>query len=225
MSDTRVGVFDFDGVWVRNSDAVHKKEAWRDVLMPWEGRYEPHLAEVQRQYGSGKRGGRREILTSIFEKLKEPKAEDPEFVENILGVYDTHVQKRILEEGLVEGALLLLSQLKKRGLVLYLNSGTPTGALMRTARNLKIEEFFTGILGSTSEPIGGSKVENLIHISADEGAGPSEILMVGDSDPDYEAAKEVGTRFVGVGHQWNNWNKEQKPFPVITDLRDITKFL
>lgn len=220
-----IAVFDFDGVFVHDSDAIYKKEAWGRILEPWKGRYEEHFAEVAKQFGSGRRGGRREIFTMLLEKLKEPRGKNPAFVEGILEEYDAIVQKRILEAGLAPGAYEALMVLDRLRVPMYLNSGTPTDALARTATNLKIGDYFTGILGSTPAPIGGSKIENLRYVAKSEEVTPKQILMVGDSLTDWEAAHEYGTRFVGIVNRWNAWEEGQVPFPVITDLRDITKFL
>ena len=223
--NTQIVVFDFDGVFVRDSDAVFKKEAWGIALQGWTGQYEKFLEEGDQLYGGGKPGGRMAIFRHIFECLGEPADAIPALVTEVAQVFDKHVQTRILDAGLVTGALGMLETLSKRDIGLYLNSGTATSALQRTARNLKIEGFFSEILGSTKEPSGGSKVDNLQYITKREQVEISAMLFVGDGESDHKAALEFGCSFVGIANKWNQWGKEEKLFPVVTELQDVLRFV
>lgn len=217
--------FDFDGVFVRDSDAIFKKEAWKITLAPWEGRYEPYKREASELYGSGKNGGRMEIMRHTFEELGIPEEEIPVLVAERSQVFDQHVQSRILAAGLVPGTREALQKLSGLGVEMYLNSGTATPALVTSARNLNIANYFKGILGSTPEPYGGSKVENLAYIATREGITAPEILMVGDGDPDWKAPQDFDCPFLGFGNVYNRWADDEKLFPVITDLRDVMNYL
>lgn len=217
---TSVVAFDFDGVFVADSDAVFKMEAWHIVLAPYAGRYEPLLEEGRKMFGSGKSGGRAEILRHVFRGLGVAETR----IEEAARAFDTHVQARIAAAGVVPGAMEALAGLRNRGMALYLNSGTPTPALVKSASNLGIADFFREILGSTEEPVGGDKIHNLSYIMGKEGVGTEEILFVGDSASDAAAANECGCRFVGVSNRWNGWG-EERPFPVVADLRDVERYL
>lgn len=215
-------VFDFDGVFVLDSDGIFKKEAWGRALALYGERYKPYLDEGNSMFGFGKSGGRMEIFRYICERLGEPADRLDELVAKAGKVFDEYVQKRILEAGLVSGAMEMLESLSVQGLSLYLNSGTATDALKRSAANLKIDHFFNDILGSTK-----SKVDNLLSVVAREHTEPMNIVVVGDGDSDIKAAKEVGCGFIGVSNRWNKWGEDNnKPFPLplVTDLRDIVKF-
>ncbi len=216
--------FDFDGVFVRDSDAVYKKEAWGIAFRDYSG-YEPFLAEGNNLYGHGKKGGRTEIMRHIFQRLGKSEEEIPVLIESTAAVFDEYVQACILKTGLVPGAREGLEAVIKLGIPLYLNSGTATGALKRSAKNLNIEHFFAAILGSTPEPLGGSKVENLSYFAQKERAAPQEILFIGDGETDFKAAKEFGCRFVGVANIWNKWHGTMQPFHLITSLQEIEDYL
>lgn len=216
---TQAVAFDFDGVFVRDSEAVFKAEAWGEVLAAYHGRYEHHLREAQLRYGHGQPGGRVGILRYVYEALGEPASVVEALIERSARAFDDRVQARIVAAGLVPGAREMLRTLKQRGLSLYLNSGTPTAALLVSARNLNISGFFQEILGSTN-----SKVDNLKHIADRERVPPASIVVVGDGDSDVAAARGVGCRFVGVSHRWNRWGQAQG-FPTITDVGDVVKFL
>ncbi len=217
----KVVSFDFDGVFVLDSDAVFKKEAWGIVFEGYgEGRYRPLLDEGNRRYGSGKPGGRVEIMAYVFAGLGKPEMEIPGLVEEAAKVFDNHVQARILEAGLVSGTREALEELRRRGLSLYLNSGTATRALELSARNLNISQFFGGIFGSTR-----GKTDNLRTMSERESVGPQEILVVGDGDSDRVAAEEFGAPFLGVANRWNKWANTKKEFPLIDHLSQVCQFV
>lgn len=216
--------FDFDGVFVMDSENF-KTEAWGKALAPYTGSYEPLLAEAHTSMGFGKRGGRVEIMRYVFEKLGEPEEKIPALVEEAAHVFDDYVQGMIVKAGLVPGALPMLQGLKDRGTALYLNSGTATSALKTSARNLQIESFFKGILGSTAEQVGGSKVENLVYIQDQEKADRAHMLVVGDGDSDVEAARKFGCRFIGVANRHNGWAEKPQEFDFVADLHDVLKYV
>jgi phosphoglycolate phosphatase-like HAD superfamily hydrolase len=176
-------------------------------------------------FGWGKPGGRMEILRHVFERLGEPANTLDARVAEAAQAFDNYVQAKIFEAGMVPGAMEMLKDISKRGISMYLNSGTATAALVLSARNLQIHHFFNGILGSTKEPIGGSKVHNLGFMKQQELVETDEILFVGDGDSDLKAAQEFGCRFVGVSNRWNNWKKEEKSFPLVTNLQDVANYL
>lgn len=218
---TKVVVFDFDGVFVLDSDGIYKPEGWAHAFQSYRGRYLPLLMKGNKMFGSGKPGGRIEIMEFMFRGLGEPEAAIPDLVAKAAQVFDDHVQARIKEAGLNAGALEMLQTLKHRGLALYLNSGTQTKALETSARNLGIIDYFNGIFGSTQ-----SKLSNLIEIARREGVLPTQILVVGDGDSDYKAATEFGCPFLGYSNEWNGWEDEATPFAdKVDDLRRVVEFV
>ncbi len=221
----KVASFDFDGVFVLDSDAVFKKEAYEKIFSGYQGRHGAALSEAKVLFGSGKPGGRGEVLRYVFRKLGEPENTLEMRVKKESLSFDRYVQEKIASAGLVPGSVEMLNDLSRRGVALYLNSGTATAALSESALNLGIAGFFKMILGSTPEPVGGSKAENLRFILEKEGIGPDGMLFVGDSDYDAEAARECGCRFLGVSNRWNRWKAGEKPFPLVEDLRDVARHL
>lgn len=212
--------FDFDGVIALNGAGLHKPAAYDVVLGSYGEDYKLAQLEAETLYGSGKKGGRKEILEYVFRKMGESEEAIEAFVAKALEQFDEYVQEGILKDGLVVGVLPALKELSRRGISLYLNSGTATEALKLSARNLNIDCLFVGILGSSA-----SKVDNLLYIAEKEGADFPEILVVGDGDSDVEAARELGCSFIGVTNCWNQWVKEEKPFPLVTDLREILGYI
>jgi len=216
----QVIAFDFDGVFVLDSDAVFKRDAWKKALAPWAGRYEPLLEEGNRLFGSGKSGGRREILQYVFEQLGESPERLPALIGEAAQAFNTHLQGEIAKAGLAPGALQMLEILAARGFVLYINSGTPPESLRESIRILDIERFFRDALGTTK-----SKVANVRYIAAQEGMAPGEVTVVGDGESDRATAEELHTRFIGVANQHNKWAEMRPQFEIVTKLDQVPELL
>ncbi|WP_342347330.1 HAD hydrolase-like protein [uncultured Nitrospira sp.] len=93
----------------------------------------------------------------------------------------------------VPGASGILSWLLNQEIPLYLNSRTPAKALNRLVTLRNLSHYFSGIYGAPA-----SKLENLRHIQELTQAKPDEMLFVGDSEDDLEAAGTFGCHFAGV---------------------------
>lgn len=207
-------VFDFDGVLVEDSDEIFKNEAWTKILSPWAGTYEEHFATAKTLYGYGKPGGRREIVDYILSRIGLLEPELSVISHALVLQFSESVFQQISAAGLVPGARDTLQSLHDVGCVLALNSSTPTYDLLRVATSLGIDRYFAQILGSTKEPQGGSKVENLETIATSVSTTKAEMVMIGDSMSDYTAAIEFGCAFVGIHNRHNLWNTKDLPFPI-----------
>jgi len=194
------------------------------VFNPWVGQYEKHLEEIS-QLCAGQSGGRIKVFNYVFEHLNEPEETISTLTEKASRVFDDYVQEKILKAGLATGTLSTLETLTNLDLKLYINSGTASPALQDIIKKLGIHHFFSGVFGSTKEPIGGGKVENLQYIAEQEKLGPEAIIFVGDSDSDYKAAVEFRCDFIGISNEWNGWRKDAKSFPVISKLSDIPRLI
>ncbi|MEX2491426.1 MAG: HAD-IA family hydrolase [Nitrospirales bacterium] len=76
---------------------------------------------------------------------------------------------------------------------IFINSRTPTATLKRLVTLRSLHSYITEVYGAPA-----SKAENLRHIQNQTQAKSKDILFVGDSEDDREAALEVGCHFVGV---------------------------
>jgi phosphoglycolate phosphatase len=211
-----VVVFDFDGVLVEDSDEIFKNDAWTQILSPWVGQYEPHFATAKTLYGYGKPGGRKEILAHTLSGLGLTEPELFTITSRLVTEFSESVYQQIIGAGLVPGARATLQALQEAGCTMALNSGTSTADLRRAAVGLEIDHYFPHILGSTKEPQGGSKVENLTTIAAAASVTLADMVMIGDSMSDYTAAVEFGCAFVGIHNRHNQWQSKELPFLVAT---------
>lgn len=223
FTQKKVLVSDFDGVFVEDSDALFKPNAWKTIFSPWTDTHEQLFKGGNERFGNGNPGGRKEIIAYMLNGLGITADAIPEEVERLNTIFTTTVNEAIEKAGLVIGAREMLETLKAEGLTLYLNSGTATPALRKAAFILNIDSYFTEMLGSTKEPYGGNKVENLARAMEQEGVEKSQLVMIGDGEPDRLAAEVFGCRFIGVANRWNRWEPGLQTFPVARTLSEIPK--
>lgn len=205
--------FDFDGVIVDSEEA--KETAWLSLFKK-EPKVSPILTEGIKRYGGGK-GSRYDILRYIFTQFEKPRNKIEELVLEYADRYNEIVQHSIHDMGVIPDSLEAISYLSKK-YPLYLNSATPEEALIQSAKNLRIQHYFTGILGRPS-----TKVENLLKVIDQEYVNIKELLFVGDGEDDYAAALKIGCNFVGIRSNLNTWDGTS--FPVISTLRDLDKMV
>lgn len=96
---------------------------------------------------------------------------------------------------LVPGARALLEALQQKGLDIYLASGTAHEDIVREAKLLDIDRYFTGLYGSATSSL--TKAELLAKIIRD-GVPGEAILTFGDGRVEIEETKAVGGTAVGV---------------------------
>lgn len=118
----------------------------------------------------------------------------------------------VLASDMVPGALDFLTAMQDR-VPLYVASGTPEAELREVLEQRGLDRFFVGMYGSPAK-----KPDILRSILTAEGKAPESLLMVGDSGTDLDAAKAVGSRFVGRG-------PFPEPWPWFEDLRPLTDWV
>lgn len=99
---------------------------------------------------------------------------------------------------LIEGIKKVLDHWKGR-LPMCVCSGTPTEELRVVLEERDLASCFDLICGSPP-----AKAEALANIVNELGLDPADVLMVGDSPTDRDAAEKVGTLFYGCGKELKN---------------------
>ena len=121
----------------------------------------------------------------------------------------------ILRADWIPGALEFLRDYHKRYLF-FVASGTPEQELQQIIRHRELEPYFIGAFGSPT-----NKTQILNNIAADNRLKSSEMVFVGDTMTDFQAAQESGINFIGVA------SEPTSPFPafakVIVDLRGLSQ--
>jgi phosphoglycolate phosphatase len=205
-------IFDFDGTlsWLRSG--------WPDVMAGLFAEYIPGTAskspEVRQQL-------RREILAlngkpSIyqmrrFEQLASRFQANPPDPESLLQLYlsrldtvlcnraESVMRSEILATSFViAGAEPLLEELRRRGLKLFILSGTAEPDVRREAELLNLKPFFGEEIHGSTPGREFSKKDVIDRIIRDEGIDGSRLLSFGDGPVEIEFTKAVGGRAVGV---------------------------
>lgn len=132
--------------------------------------------------------------------------------------------------GLCEGVESMLANLYNKGYHMYVISGGGTdNDLQEMLKNLKIDKYFKRIFGfgNPGAPfVHFGKHQNFVRVmEVEEDNNVSNYVIVGDEFTDYEFAEKVGCQFVAVKSKWNQWNNVAGDFPVIENVREISKFI
>lgn len=213
----KVIVFDHDGVIVRLSEIV-KMGAWGFVANHPDIGNRTVIAEGE-DHCVHIKGNRFDILEYTFKKLGKPAEQIPLLVQKHAKRFNNIVQEGIQALGITDEdrkTIYKLSQLYP----LYINSGTTETEMNETIEVLGLKPRFKGIFGQPTK-----KIPNLERAMKAENITPQEMLFVGDSNSDYEAALKFGCHFLGLANSWNEWANEEKPFPKIFSLSEIQNHL
>jgi phosphoglycolate phosphatase-like HAD superfamily hydrolase len=211
FSKAKAIVFDHDGVIIELSELA-KQGAWSFVANHKDIGDRVVVAEAEEFYGRAK-GNRYDVLNRVFERLGKDEKEIPELVKKHAKRFNDIVQAGIRAMGIKDADKEALLTLKDK-YALYINTGTVENAMKDTLRFFGIDKCFKDIFGQP-----GSKTDNLKKVLEKGSIVPEEMIFIGDSDWDYEAAKEVGCSFIGRANYWNDWKNE--PFPLIVSLQEI----
>jgi phosphoglycolate phosphatase len=214
----RVVLFDFDGT------LSLIRSGWMDVMVPMmveilgdlkSGETEQQLRAVVEEF-VWKLTGKETIyqMIALAGEVRERggRPRDPlEYKKMYLDLLWLRIEDRVneLKQGLappekylVPGARQLLERLKKRGLKLYLASGTDEVYMQEEARLLDVERYFDGgVYGALDDYQSFSKAILIQRILATTEFSGSEFLGFGDGYVEIEEVKKVGGVTVGVASQ------------------------
>jgi phosphoglycolate phosphatase-like HAD superfamily hydrolase len=180
----RILAFDFDGT-LADTNAL-KRDTYFRVLAP-HGIEPGLLAAVLNDHPSENRYG---VIREALARAGQ--SSSPTAVERLAEAYGDICERGAIERPAMPGAEAALAVLS-RSCALYVNSATPEASLRRIIERRGWMGYFRGVLGLPSD-----KVRNLQTVMSRESAGAGEVVMVGDSPADRDAAAEVGCRFVAV---------------------------
>ena len=204
-------VFDFDGVLAESVQV--KGQAFYDL-------YEAHGTEIQNKvldYHLNNGGVSRYDKIRHYETQLLKTAPSETEIEEIAQRFSVLVEEKVAASPWVLGGREFLTKYSEV-LPLYIASATPQEELERIVQKRGMSSYFDGVYGT---PI--KKAEHLKNIVQKKGWDAQEILMIGDTISDYNAAKEAGTQFLG------RLLSEANPFPVstpfINDLTELSQWI
>ncbi len=209
-------MFDFDGT------VSLIREGWQAILLEMETRLlektprghemsKDELAKIvtrQIELNIGKQTIYQ--CVSLADRMREFGGE-PETAEAYLAEYERRLNERIAprlehlrRDGdrkmlMIPGTVELLQALRRRGVRLYLASGTEDGALKEDARLLGVTEYFDGgIYGGQKDPSQFSKAMIVDKILRENNLTGEELTGFGDGHTETVDVRAVGGFTVGV---------------------------
>lgn len=133
--------------------------------------------------------------------------------DRIAGLESGHVDPATL---LVPGSVEFLEELRRRGVRMYLASGTDEPFVLREARLLGVDRYFDGgIFGALDDYKSFSKKLIIDRIIRENGLRGPELVGFGDGYVEIENTKAVGGIAVGMPTfepdpvRWDDWKKER----------------
>ena len=211
-------VFDFDGTLVDSNDI--KRETFFTITHPWDDSGEV-VAEVFERWPAADRYEKtRKIAEALIGKGLLPAGTSAEsWGERLAKDYTAYCESAITSSTERPGASQALMELSGMGLLLFVNSGTPTRPLQQLLKLRNWAHFFQGVYGAE-----GSKAENLKSIARMSGTARQEIVHVGDQTDDWRGAEQFGCHFVGMAVKNSDSTVTESPL-LIEDLRDLPALL
>ena len=180
----RAVAFDFDGVLV---DSVGVKTDALLNLYPEESdQFRAEVVEHHLEHG----GVSRYEKIQEYERRRTGREPQPHDVDRLAKTFAKFVKDRVIRAPEMRGASGLLEHLNGQ-LPLFVCSGTPEAELGDIVAARGWRHHFDAVLGSPT-----TKAEMLLNIADRLGCTTQEILLIGDSSTDRDAARQSGSRFL-----------------------------
>ncbi len=211
-------VFDFDGTLVLSNHI--KRQTFYEVTHS----YDPSGSTVTRilkHYPDKDRHGLfLEIVRELFAKHEIANTRNLEgLAAQWTEAYTLSCEQAIATCKEVPGASEALEWISQQHIPIFINSRTPTATLVRLVTRRSFNQYASEIYGAPatkSENLGA--ILNLIKVK------PQDMLFVGDSEDDRQAAHEVGCHFVGIMLGYEN-RFTQPPEHQMTNLYQLPKIV
>lgn len=136
-----------------------------------------------------------------------------------------HLGYRKYFKGLQEGAEALLEKAKNRGIPQVILTSSNRELIEKDTRDLGIREYFDDLLGA-DDFRAASKVQRGIDWIREQPYSPEEMVLIGDSLHDFEAAEAMGTQciLVTMGHQ-SEKDLMTTGAPLVHSFRELQELL
>ena len=175
---------DFDGTVVKSNHI--KDQAFETIFSDWP----EHRNTMMQWHLTRDSVDRREKFHFFVEEVLGQLGNE-ELIEELTARFSELTRKEIVNCPMVEGAQAFLDYCVCK-VPMFLLSATPQNELNKILRKRCLNEYFKQAYGA---PI--DKVEILNKIMADENVSPGEMLYIGDSPEDQQAAELLGIHFIG----------------------------
>jgi len=181
-------VFDFDGV-IADSVSV-KTEAFYDLYKI----YGENIASRVVAHHKANSGISRFEKITYYHNSYLGKQLSKKELDALCKKFSNLVVGKVINSQEIKGATEFIKKLFLKKKKCFINSATPQGEIIKIVQERHLEQYFSGVYGSPK-----TKTE-ILKLVIDENKLSSEnVVMIGDSQSDMEAADILSVDFVGVG--------------------------
>jgi phosphoglycolate phosphatase len=149
--------------------------------------------------------------------------------ENAVKVFrEYYADKGLYENNLYEGMYMLLEDLNASGVCLYVATAKYLVYAKQVLKYFGIEHFFTEIAGADYEGKHAGKLELIAGILRRNGiTDPEEVVVIGDTKYDIDAAKELEIDSAGVAYGFTSYEEiiSFDPEYVVRNIEDLREIL
>jgi len=209
MKKIKAVVFDLNGVIIDSNK--FNAELFKEVFSKYGENVANAVANHYLHNGGIPRKLRMEMYLRDFANI-EPTYDR---VIQLLDKFSRLLKERLSSVPLVKGVKDFLEKNRDKYLF-FISSGALPGDIKRILTQKDIIHYFTGVYGSPFP-----KNEHLKDIMSEYNLSNNEVVFIGDSIHDYDAAKQTGVCFVGMVTPENHWNTIDSKIRDITELEDI----
>jgi len=206
-------IFDFDGVIAKSVDV--KTEAFRTLFCE----YPQHLEAITRYHTSNGGISRFDKFRFIYGNiLKEDlgEAKFKELCESFSGL----VKQKVVNADYVDGVRELLDKCLGR-YRMFVVSGTPEKEMKEIVRHKGLDKYFAQVYGSLE-----TKADLIKGILRENNYQPGEVIFIGDSINDLNAATEANVRFIAKADDPGSpWAAGVSPQERFKDMRGVFEYI
>ena len=207
-------IFDFDGVILESLNV--KTKAFKKLYEPYGSDISKRVVEHHIENG----GISRYEKIKLYHNIYLGKNIDQYNIQKIAQNYSEMVVNDIMKVPFVDGAKQFIEDNYNRYLM-FISSATPAYELNYICRQLKIDKYFRGIFGSPD-----SKSQHISSIITNYSLNNREIVFIGDSSSDLDAAKTHNLTFIArISGDSNNLVNEKYTLNDLNKLGSIISII
>jgi len=203
-------IFDFDGVIL---DSVNIKTL---IFKEMYSHYGTGIANKVEDYHLKNGGMSRFKKFKYFEEVILKKKCSNKKINFLSKEFESKVKHKVIKASYIKGAKRFLNTNYKK-YKFFISTGTPQKEIVEILKEKKIKHLFKGIYGSPE-----SKKNHIKKIIKKYSFKKEDILFLGDSRNDYEAALDQNINFIAVG---NNYFFKEKEIDKLVDLSQLNRYL
>lgn len=201
-------VLDFDGVVL---DSVPTKtKAFRELFGDWRDSVDEIVEYHLRNGGMSRHRKFEYIFTTILGETLTP-----EIAYQLNQRFRELIWHSVVACPIIEGTVKFIAHARRRGVPVFVASGTEQQELSDVIRARNMTSWFDGAYGSPTR-----KPQIIDDIAQSNGWSPSSMLFIGDSVTDLDDARAVGIPFLGLNVNGGSSNFPAKT-PLVVTLADL----